>query len=116
MDGPIVHCHCATCRKAHAAAYATTVRVMREHFHWTAGADGLTSHESSPGKFRQFCRRCGSHLVAERPTQPHVILRAATLDDDPGQQPAMRIWTSHDVDWLTEEVEVPCYEEWQPER
>ncbi len=32
LDMPISHCHCHTCRKAHAAAFASTAGVMREHF------------------------------------------------------------------------------------
>lgn len=117
LGGPIVHCHCATCRKAHAAAYATTARVMREHFRWVAGEDKLSAFESSPGKLRRFCSVCGAHLVAERPAQPHVILRVATLDEYPGERPVMHIWTSHDVPWLVEEDErVTRYGEWPPGR
>ena len=37
LDMPISHCHCTTCRKAHAAAFATTAGVMRQHFRWMAG-------------------------------------------------------------------------------
>lgn len=100
IDGPIGHCHCATCRKAHAAAFATTARVNRNHFRWLTGESLLSSFESSPGKLRHFCRRCGTHLVAERPAESQVILRIATLDDDPGKRPVAHIWTSHDVPWL----------------
>jgi ADP-ribosyl-[dinitrogen reductase] hydrolase len=91
LDMPIAHCHCVTCRKAHAAAYASTAGVMREHFRWTAGQERLSVYESSPGKRRCFCAVCGTHLLAERPAQPHAILRVATLDDDPGSRPAMHI-------------------------
>jgi ADP-ribosyl-[dinitrogen reductase] hydrolase len=70
---------------------------------------------SSPGKLRHFCSVCGSHLVAERLGQPHVIVRIATLDEDPGVRPVMHIWTSHDVPWLEYEA-MPAYEEWQPGR
>ena len=56
-------------------------------------------------------------LVAERPAQPHVILRLATLDEYPGERPVMHIWTSHDVAWLVEEDErVTRYGEWPPGR
>ena len=51
--------------------------------------------------------------MAERPAQPHVILRVATLDDDPKVKPEAHIWTSHDVEWLEDEG-IPSYEEWQP--
>lgn len=103
LDMPIGHCHCHTCRKAHAAAYATTAGVLREHFRWLAGEDRITAYQSSPGKFRHFCSVCGSHLIAERPAEPHVILRVATLDDDPGKRPERRIWLSHEVRWLTDD-------------
>jgi ADP-ribosyl-[dinitrogen reductase] hydrolase len=89
---------------------------MRDHFRWTAGAENLRSYESSPGKLRRFCGQCGSHLLAERPSQPHVILRVATLDDDPDVRPALHIWTSHEVPWLVDETDVPRYPEWPPDR
>lgn len=80
---PIAHCHCRACQKAHAAPFASTAGIMREHFRWLKGEDKLSSFESSPGKLRYFCSVCGSHLVAERVNQPHVIVRVATLDEDP---------------------------------
>jgi hypothetical protein len=96
----IGHCHCRTCRKAHAAAFASTARVERADFRWLQGETALASFESSPGKLRHFCSRCGTHLMAEWVGEPQVILRVATLDDDPGVRPAVNIWTSHQVAWL----------------
>ena len=34
LSGPINHCSCRTCRKAHAAAFASTAAVDRTHFRW----------------------------------------------------------------------------------
>lgn len=116
LDMPIVHCHCRTCRKAHAAAFVSTAGVKREHFRWTRGEEKLSVFESSPGKLRYFCAVCGSHLAAERLAQPHIVLRVATLDEDPGSRPAMHIWRSHDVPWLQDEEGIPLYQEWQPGR
>jgi len=110
LDMPITHCHCRTCRKVHAAAFASTAGVLREHFRWTMGEEKLTAFESSPGKLRYFCSICGSHVVAERPAQPHVIVRVATLDDDPGLQPEAHIWCSHDVPWLHDADDVQFHE------
>src|SRR3954470_2145421 len=87
IDMPIGFCHCQTCRKAHASAFAPTAGVKRENFRWTKGREKLVSYESSPGKLRHFCSVCGSHLVAERASQEHVIVRVATLDEDPGAVP-----------------------------
>ncbi len=115
IDIPVAHCHCRTYQKAHAAPFASTAGVMREHFRWLKGEEKLSSFESSPGKLRYFCSVCGSHLVAERANQPHVIVRVATLDEDPGIVPQMHIWTSHDVPWLEYE-DIPCYPKWPPGR
>ncbi|MDN6857073.1 GFA family protein [Pseudomonas sp. CAN2814] len=115
LDMPIGHCHCLTCQKAHSAAFASTAGVMREHFRWTRGEDKVAAYESSPGKQRKFCPRCGTQLIAERAGQPHVIVRVASLDDDPGVRPARHIWTSHDRPWLAQDG-VPAYPEWNPDR
>jgi ADP-ribosyl-[dinitrogen reductase] hydrolase len=56
--------------------------------------------ESSPGKIRQFCGECGSHIIAIREGQDQLILRVATLDADPEVRPVVHIWTSRDVPWL----------------
>ncbi len=100
LDMPIVHCHCQTCRKAHAAVFAPTAGVKREHFRWLKGEESLASYESSAGKFRHFCKHCGSHLVAQRPAQAHVIVRVATLDAEPNLSPEAHIWVADDLLWL----------------
>ena len=103
LDTGIEHCHCYTCRKAHAAAFNSSAGVKRSEFRWTKGEDKLTSYQSSPGKLRHFCSCCGSHLMAERVARDNVILRVATLDDDPGVTPVGHIWRAHDVPWLVYE-------------
>ena len=115
IDMPIGHCHCRTCRKAHAAPFATTAGVMRGHFRWLKGREKLSSFESSLGKQRHFCSVCGSHLVAERLNQPHMIVRVATLDEDPDAKPEVHIWRSHDAPWLEYEG-ISAYPEWQPRK
>lgn len=110
LDMPISHCHCFTCQKAHAAPYVSTAGVAKAHFRWLTVLTELSEFESSVGKFRQFCRRCGTHLVAYREGASHLILRVATLDDAPEQRPESHIWVSHDRDFLSQDA--PCYEEW----
>ena len=100
LSGSIGHCHCRTCRKAHGAAFATTARVLREHFRWVRGESLLRHFESSPGKLRHFCSNCGSQMIAERVDQPAVILRMGVVDTDPGSQPRGHIWMSHALPWL----------------
>lgn len=115
LDMPILHCHCATCRKAHSAPFAPTAGVLQEHFRWLRGEENLSSYESSPGKRRYFCSNCGSHLVAIRESLPHVVVRVATLDEDPGGVAQAHVWASHDVPWLQCGEEVPSYPAMPPE-
>lgn len=115
LSSGIMNCHCNTCRKAQAARYAPTARVEREHFRWRQGEHLLKSYESSVGKFRYFCSVCGSHLMAERPAERHVILRVATLDDAPAFKAISHIWCSHDLPWLVDNQDTPHFAEWPPE-
>ena len=109
LNGPILHCNFTTCRKVHAAAFASTAGVGWKHFHWTKGEENLSFYESSHGKCRYFCPVCGSYLVASRDTQAHVILRVATLDENPHAISQAHIWASQNVPWLKYGEAVPSY-------
>jgi ADP-ribosyl-[dinitrogen reductase] hydrolase len=101
--GPMMHCHCPTCRKAHSAAFATTARVVRAGFRWTRGEDALGGYESTPGKTRWFCSRCGSQLVAGWATSDYVILRIGCLDEGLGEaRPVAHIFTADQPAWSPE--------------
>ena len=115
LASPIRHCSCRTCRKAHSAAFNTSASVKQQHFAWLTETQGLKSFESSPGKRRYFCGHCGSQLVAQRTGSDLLVLRVATLDDDPGQTPQGHIWASHEVPWLAYGPQVPAHAEWAPD-
>lgn len=114
LNTPIQHCACSTCRKAHAAAFNTGAGVLREHFRWISGQELLSSYESSPGKLRYFCSKCGSQLISDKQGLHQVIVRVATLDDDPGVQPSWKMWQSHAVPWLAHGDDLPAYPEGKP--
>ena len=105
--GPIVHCHCQTCRKAHGSAFSSVCPVPREKFRWTRGDQLLADFESSPGKFRRFCSRCGSHILAERIGQPVVLLRLGCLDTALTDRPRARIWRSNAASWFDPKDRLP---------
>ena len=105
--GPIVHCHCQTCRKAHGSAFSSVSNVPRAAFRWTRGEDALCRYESSPGKSRYFCARCGSHLMAERDGQPTVLLRLGCLDTPITDTPKVHIWRSDAAPWYDPKTTLP---------
>lgn len=102
----IVHCHCQTCRKTHGAAFSSVTAVPRAGFRWTRGAELLDAIESSPGKFRRFCTKCGSHLMAERMAQPNVLLRLGCLDTPVRDIPQVHIWRSDSATWYDPKAEL----------
>jgi hypothetical protein len=113
--GPIVHCHCQTCRKTHGSAFSSVTNVPRENFRFVRGEDLLVAFESSPGKFRKFCSRCGSHIVAERVAQPTVLLRMGCLDTPIEERPRAHIWRSDAANWYDPKQELPEFPE-SPQR
>jgi hypothetical protein len=97
--GPIGHCHCDTCRRAHSAAFSTVARVARSTFRWTRGESSLASYQSSPGKHRYFCSHCGSQLAAAWEDEDEIILRLGCLDTDPETKAVAHVWTSDEAPW-----------------
>jgi hypothetical protein len=98
--GPVALCHCGMCRKASGTAFAANASVARRDLSVLAGAELVQRYESSPGKWRCFCRVCGSPLFAEMAEMPeHVRLRLGLLDDDPGVRPAYHFAVNFKAPW-----------------
>ncbi|MDE2486055.1 MAG: GFA family protein [Alphaproteobacteria bacterium] len=95
----IAHCHCESCRKAHGSAFSSIASVPRDRFRWVRGEAALSAYESSPGKIRRFCSKCGSQLIAERAGQPNVMLRLGCLDTPVKPDRQWHIWRSDAASW-----------------
>jgi hypothetical protein len=94
------HCHCSQCRRASGSSFATNILVRSEAFELVAGADALASFESSPGKRRHFCARCGSPLFSAAGATPQIVsVRSGTLDGDPGLRPSAHIHVASKSPW-----------------
>ena len=97
----MLYCHCEHCRRASGSSFATNVLVDRDRFRLTSGEEVLGAYESRPGKIRHFCTRCGSPIYNRLTdgTGP-CIVRAGTLDGDPGLRPSVHIWVSSKAPWV----------------
>jgi len=97
---PIQVCHCRQCRKAQGTPFATNIPVARAAFRLESGASLVTEFESSPGKRRAFCQRCGSPLYSRRDADPaHVRLRAGLIEDPLETRPAVHIHVASACSW-----------------
>ena len=99
------HCHCASCRHAHGAAFVTWVGFPSGQVSITEGAELLAAHESSPGTFRRFCSACGTKMLFESarwPGEMHITL--AAFDDPVDREPSVHAFASEHVRWLPFEL------------
>jgi len=98
--GPIAQCHCEDCRKANGTAYATNSPVARSGFRFVCGEELLLRYQSTPGKHRCFCSRCGSPIFSIFDRDPDTYrLRVGSFDGDPGLRPAVHGWVSDRARW-----------------
>lgn len=77
MKGPLVHCHCSFCRKAHSAAFSSNLSALKKDFVLIAGEGFLSSYEAtnelSKDKKRYFCANCGSTLWHTKGSAPESM-------------------------------------------
>lgn len=100
--GPISLCHCAMCRKSSGSAYLAVAPIAAAAFRLVDGQALLRHYESSPGKQRGFCSRCGAPIYSRRADKPAVLrLRIGLLDTPLAQQPAFHIMVGSKADWET---------------
>lgn len=103
-------CHCQQCRKAQGTPFATNTPVPASAFRLDRGAELLTAYESSPGKQRVFCSRCGSPVYSRRASAPDVLrLRAGLLNEPLPIQPSFHFHTASKANWWPISDALPQY-------
>ena len=118
VDGPFVnasHCHCSMCRKHHGTPFATWAGAPLAGFRYTAGADRIGRHASSPGFHRSFCTNCGSALPEGIESAGMVVCPAGNIEGDIGVEPAMHMFVGSKAPWHEITDDLPQYEEFPPQ-
>ena len=115
--GPAGYCHCKQCQRASGSAFAANAPVRTKYFTLRSGAELVTEYESSPGKYRAFCGRCGSPIYSRRDSEPELRrLRLGTLDSDPERRPLVHVWVGSKAPWHEITDSLPQHAEGLPER
>jgi hypothetical protein len=113
--GDFGYCHCTSCRKASGSAHAANAPVERARFHIHDDGNLLREFESSPGKLRAFCSRCGSPLYAYLASTPDPIrVRLGSLDTPFAKQPRAHTWVSDKASWEPIDDGLPQFDKWAP--
>ena len=109
--GSIVYCHCESCRKAQGTAFVANAPVAEEEFVVTSGAELIAKYGSLPGKYRCFCRNCGSPVYSYRASIPGTVrVRLGTLDGDPGLRLVLQSWVGKKAPWFEIADDLPRYD------
>ena len=113
--GDFGYCHCRSCQKASGSAHAANCPVDRYAFRLITGADVLREFESSPGKLRAFCSRCGSPIYTYLVSNNDVLrIRLGTLDTPFAKQPQAHTFVAEKALWDPIDDRIPQFPTWAP--
>ena len=73
------YCHCSSCRSWSAGPVNAFTLWKPQSVKVTRGAQFLGKFQKTPTSDRQFCTRCGGHLLTEHPTFGLTDVYAATI-------------------------------------
>lgn len=75
------YCHCRSCRSWSGGPVNAFTLWKPEAVTVTAGADSLATYNKTENSARQYCSRCGGHLMTNHPGLGLVDVFAATIPD-----------------------------------
>ncbi|MBA4108391.1 MAG: GFA family protein [Leptothrix sp. (in: Bacteria)] len=114
---PIQVCHCGQCRRAQGTPFVTNIPLDESQVDWHSGISLIQRYESSPGKYRCFCKTCGSPLFSQRTSLPGVLrLRVGTLQGHVKAKVGFHIHDASKANWWTsqDDAQAPRYDQEAP--
>lgn len=95
----VAWCHCQSCRRHSGAPVSVFVAYRRDAYRVTKGE--ITKFNSSPGRWRGFCARCGSTLTCEGESSgPETHFHVGAFDDAAAFAPTWHIFPEERLPWL----------------
>lgn len=73
------YCHCESCRHWSASPVNAFTLWKPDAVMYTKGADYIGTYQMTPKSHRQYCTKCGGHLMAAHPPWDVVDVYAAVL-------------------------------------
>jgi hypothetical protein len=94
----VVWCHCQSCRKHSGAPVSVFMAFSRNAYSVTEGE--ITKFNSSPGRLRGFCAKCGSTLTCEGENSPEIHFHIGAFDEATRFKPTRHIFPEERLPWL----------------
>ena len=94
----VAWCHCESCRRHSGAPVSVFVAYSRDAYRVTEGE--ITKFNSSPGRLRGFCARCGSTLTCEGESSPEMHFHIGAFAEAARFQPTRHIFPEERLPWL----------------
>lgn len=73
------YCHCSSCRSWSGGPVNAFSLWKPKAVQVTSGAEHIATYQKTPLSQRQYCRKCGGHLMTSHPTLGLVDVFAATI-------------------------------------
>ena len=73
------YCHCSSCRSWSAGPVNAFTLWKPQNVRVAKGAEHLVKFTKTPASHRQYCKRCGGHLMTDHPQLGLVDVYAATI-------------------------------------
>jgi hypothetical protein len=77
------YCHCTSCRSWSAGPINAFMLWKPQAVKVTRGAGSIGTYTKTPNSQRQFCTKCGGHVMTDHPEWQLVDVYAATVPDFP---------------------------------
>jgi hypothetical protein len=96
------HCHCESCRRAHAAGFVTWIGFLADQVEVERGQELIETYQSSPGTARTFCRACGTRLTfSSTKWAGETHLPLAIFDTPVDREPRGNAFAEEHAPWIT---------------
>jgi hypothetical protein len=94
----VAWCHCHSCRKHSGAPVSVFVAFRHDAYTITEGE--ITKFNSSPGRWRGFCAKCGSTLTCEGEGSTEMHFHVGAFDEGAPFKPTRHIFPEERLPWL----------------
>ena len=106
-------CHCSICRLTTGSAFGVYIKVSELDLTLTDGSDQLNSYNVTDKLHTEFCRVCGSTVLAKHADYPgFVYVSLGAMAEGSDIRPMYHEFVASKASWFDIQDSLPKFEEW----